>query len=186
MKQYFFILVALFLYSCNCPKTKQVDTLVINEDTLFERKIPVLTFNNKFLQNELDSLIEKEFNCYYYKKDTTCILVWASIFEMDTLFVLSSWNTHDIDFSEIGFDKEKRIDGVSGYFRYKDFYFFCSARCMKFTDLFYETGDFINVKNSPLLLKYEPIQDDSRSQWVYFYKNKKMIEFEKTTCEQTQ
>lgn len=184
MKQYIFVFIIIFLYSCNYKKADTVNVSTVNADTLFERKVPDLTFNNESLQNKLDSIVEKEVNCYYYKKDTTCFIVWARIFEMDTFFFIASWNSHDINFSETGFDEEKRTDGVYGYFRYKDFDFFCSASCIKYTDLFYETTDSVKVKNSPLLLEYEPEIDDSRTQWVFIYKNKKIIEFEKTTCEQ--
>ena len=196
---YIFIFMAIFLYSCNYTKTENKST--VSMDTLFERKIPVLTFNNECLQKELDSIVAKEVNCYDYKKDTTCFLVQADEYGRDilvpiflqkthdidfsdkeVLVSISSWNTHDIDFSEIGFDKEKRIDGVYGYFKYKGFSFFCYASCMKYTDLFYETTDSVQVKNSPLLLEYEPIIDDSRTNWGYIYKNKKLIEFAKTIC----
>jgi hypothetical protein len=181
MKQYFLIIIALFLYSCNYQKVKQIDVL---DDTLFERKVPVLSFNNESLQNELDSIVEKELNCYYYKKDTTCFLVTARIYELDTVLYIASWNSHDIDFSETVLDEKKRTDGVSGYFRYKDFDFFCYTSCMKYIDLFYEANDSVKVKNSPLLSEYEPKIDDSRTHWVFIYKNKKIIELEKTTCEQ--
>ena len=64
----------LVIFLCNCNQTKRqtVNEPTVNVDTLFEKEIPVLTFNNKALQRELDSIVEKEINCYYYKKDTTC------------------------------------------------------------------------------------------------------------------
>jgi len=36
MKQYFFIFIALFLFSCNYQKAKQVDKTIIDIDTLFK------------------------------------------------------------------------------------------------------------------------------------------------------
>lgn len=187
MKQYFFIFIALFLYSCNYKKADTVNVSTVNADTLIERKIPILTFDNKVLQNELDSIVAKEVNCYYYKKDTTCFGIWARVLGKDTLLFIYSVNPHYIDFSETGFNEKKRIDGVYGYFKYKDFSFFCYASCTKYEGLLYETSDSIKIKYSPLL--YEKYMknvsiDDSRTQWVYIYKNKKLIVFEKATCEQ--
>ena len=174
------------LYSCNYKNTNTVIVSTINKDTLFEKKIPVLVFNNKILQKELDSIVEKEVNCYYYKKDTTCFGIWSRVLENDTLLIVSSADYNYIDFSETAsFDEIKRTDGVYGYFKYKDFGFFCSASCIKYTDLFYETSDSIKVKNSPLLyVEYEPEIDDTHTQWSYIYKNKKFIEYGKTTCKQ--
>ncbi|HOS17331.1 MAG TPA: hypothetical protein PKX15_10010 [Bacteroidales bacterium] len=185
MKQYFFIFIALFLFSCNYQKAKQVDKTIIDIDTLFEKKIPVLIFNKKVLQKEFDSIVEKELNCFYYKKDTTCFGIWSRVLGNDTLLIVSSANYNYIDFSDTGFDEGKRTDGVYGYFRYKDFGFFCSASCIKHTDLFYETRDSIKVKNSPLLyVEYESGINDTYTQWSYIYKNKKLIEYGKTTCKQ--
>jgi len=194
MKQYFFIFIALFLYSCNYQKAKQVDKTTIGIDTLFEKKIPVLTFDNKVLQKELDSIVEKELNCFYYKKDTTCFTIWRFPFfgTEDIVLCISSHNCYDVDFSnnKDSIDQNhpmewRRDDIVYGYFKYKEFSFFCYASSVKYTDLFYETTDSVKVKNSPLLyVKYEPMQDDSRTQWTYIYENKKLIEYGKTTCEQ--
>ncbi len=178
MKQYIFIFISIFLYSCNYAKTEKTDVSIIEEDTLYERKIPILIFGNEELQRELDSIVEKEINCYYYKKDTTNFGIWARVLEKDTLFGISSGNRCYIDFSKTGFDKGKRIDGVYGYFKYKNFDFFCYTSCMKFTDLFHETTDSMKVKNSPLLyIEYESEIDDSRTDWGYIYKDKKLVEF---------
>jgi hypothetical protein len=79
----------------------------------------------------------------------------------------------------------RRHDIIYGYFKYKDFSFFCYESSVKYTDLFYETKDSIEVKNSSLLyVKNEPSIDDSNTQWCYIYKNKKLIEDGKATCEQ--
>jgi len=184
MKQYIFVFIVVFLFSCNNKKTETIDNSIISVDTLFERKIPVLTFNNNVLKNDIDSIVEKEINCYYFRKDTTCLYMLVRALKNDTLFGIFSCDYYMIDFSEIGFDEIKRIDGIYGYFKYKKFDFFCYTSCMKYTDLFYETSDSVKVKNSPLLYVYKPQIDDSRTQWCYIYKNKELIEDGKTTCKQ--
>lgn len=185
------MLIIVCLYSCNYKNTDTVIVSTINEDTLFERKIPVLTFNNKILQNELDSIVEKEVNCYYYKKDTTCFAIWRfpDFTTENIILCISSGDSYDIDFSMDSVEDQpmewRRNEMIYGYFKYKGFSFFCYTSCMRFTDLFYETSDSVKVKNSPLLyIKDEPKIDDSHTQWFYIYKNKKLIEDGKTTCEQ--
>lgn len=191
MKQYILIFIVIFLYSCNY-KTEIVDASIISVDTLFERKIPILEFNNKILQKELDSIVEKEINCYYYKKDTTCFTIWRmpTFVTEDTVLCISSCNFYDVDFSNMDhLDRDhpmewRKEEIVYGYFKYKNLDFFCYTSCIKFTNLFQEAIDSVKVKNSPLLyIEYEPKVDDSQTQWIYIYKNKQLIEDSKTTCD---
>jgi len=180
------------LYSCNAKRGEMATKSTIDTDTLFERKIPILTFDDEILRSELDSLVAKEINCFYYKKDTTCFAIWRfPFFGTDNIVIhISSHNSYDIDFSnENNIDQDqpmewRREEKIYGYFKHKGFSFFCYASCMKYTELFYETGDSIKVKNSPLLyVKEESIMiDDSRTYWSYIYKDKSLIVSGKTTC----
>ena len=183
MKQYIYLFLVLLFYNCNCKKGEAIVESMISMDTLFERKLPVLTFDDKMLQNELDTLVAKEVNCSYYKKDTTCFKIWSNIwYEKDTFFCISTRYSYDIDFSV---DTSGKKANIYGCFKYKNFIFFCGEICMEYTNLFYETGDSIKVKNSPFLYeKHEAKMDDSRTEWFYIYKNKKLIEFSKMTCKQ--
>ncbi len=108
----------------------------------------------------------------------------------DTILCISSCNSYNIDFSNMNhLDRDHPLEWrkeeiVYGYFKYKNFDFFCYTSSMKYTDLFYETTDSVKVKNSPLLyVEYEPEVDDSRTQWFYIYKNKQLIKDSKTTCD---
>lgn len=186
MKKYFLIILAFFLSSCSSDSSSKGD-LGIDADTLFEKMLPVLGINDEFLKNELDSIVEEIKYCEFYKKDTSSFGIsrWPIVYLEDTIIGISSNYRYEIDFSDIrdSFHRThhpvewRREETTYGCFVHKGFVFYCSKSIMTFTDLFYETGDSVKVKNDPYVYmeQPEPEIDDRLISWSYIYKNKKLI-----------
>lgn len=186
MKKYYLIIFAFFLSACSCDSSSKKE-LEIDADTLFEKMIPVLDINDEFLKNELDSIVEEIKYCEFYIKDTSCFGIARSpiVYLEDTIIGIGSNYRYEIDFSDSrdSFHKThhplewRREETIHGCFVHKGFVFYCSKSIMTFTDLFYETGDSVKVKNDPYVYKelLEPEIDDRLISWTYIYKNRELI-----------
>ena len=193
MKKILFLIFVFILWSCSSDSTSKGD-LEIGADTLFEKMLPVLDINDEFLKNELDSIVEEIRYCEFYKKDTSSfgIARLPIVYLEDAIVSIISNYRYAIDFSDIrdSFHRThhpvewRREETTHGCFVHKGFVFYCSKSVMTFTDLFYETGDSVKVKNDPYVYKEqpEPQIDDRLVSWSYIYKNKKLIVDFKGKC----
>jgi hypothetical protein len=184
MKTKFYIAILIIsTISCNSKDTnKNFGNIrsTIGNDTLFNKKIPVLNFDLK-LKDKLDLIIEKEITCDYYQKNITCFGVSCSICSEDTLLSIFSLNYYLIDFSD---ENNKSNDNIYGYSKYKGFMFFCLNSCKSINNIFHETKDSVKVKNSIYLYADhgDPCRNDNISYWWFKVKSNKLIEQSRSVC----
>jgi len=178
-------LLFLFLFiiiSCNKSKTvkfDKLDFLFINQDTLFEKKIPLLILNN--IHNDIfDRIINNEKKCVYYQENSTCFGIRSQIIGKDTMLYFHSINYFLTDFSD---DIENSIENYFGCIRYNGFSFFCLNNCDKYTNLYHEINDSITIKNSIYLyMNYDSYIDDSRSIYSFFVRNNNLVKHMESIC----
>ncbi|MDD2344763.1 MAG: hypothetical protein PHY85_01300 [Bacteroidales bacterium] len=182
IKNYFLIIFTFIVFGCNNKSNSKdsiMNILLINKDTLYEKKIPLLTFDTS-LSNIFDILVNNELSCKYYQKDITCFGIRAQKLGDDTMLFIHSINYYLIDFSD---SFENPDENFHGFFKYKGFVFFCLNNCKKYTNLFHETMDSVRVKNSIFLyIKTESYIDDSRSRYSYIVENNKLIKDGEAVC----
>lgn len=176
------IIFAFIIFGCNNKRESKdsiMNILSINQDTLFEKKIPLLTFDTS-LSNIFDTLINNELGCKYYQKDITCFGIRSQKLGDDTMLFIHSINYYLIDFTD---RFENPDENFYGFFKHKGFMFFCLNNCKIYTNLFQETKDSVRVQNSIFLyFEQESYIDDSRSMYGYIVEKNKLIKDGETVC----
>ena len=184
MKSNLSLLIIILFITISCRKSKidnfeKFDFLFINQDTLFEKKIPLLKLNT--IHNDIfDRIINNEKKCVYYKEISTCFGIRCQIVGGDTLLYIHSIDYFLTNFSE---DMENLDENYYGCIRYKGFSFFCLKNCEKYTNFYHETSDSITIKNSIFLyMKLDPYIDDSHSIYNFFIRNDSLIKHMESIC----